>query len=759
MARTRPAAVSTAPVSAPVRWHRKGLAAAARLLEPLGHALGHLFFIPQPWIGLVLGLALLVHPPYALFALEGFLVGAAINRLLGRSDDPAGGGSVTTNALLASVVTGWLTGSSGIPWSVQVLLAAVAAVPAALLAAAVVHFLARSPMPAVLLGYCMAAAMMFSICPQCTAAASNAMPGWPQLVDARGWGEGMLRALGALMYGRDWISGAFVALAVLLWSRALLACGIAGWIGGALAALAFQRLHLVYYWLPLSYNFFIAGIALGAALFLPGRASLVVAAVAGAMASLFGLALQYALGGSSTSYLPLSSALAIWVGIGALATTGIRPLRPGAAAPPERQWWSHAYWRARLGADVPLFASPVAGEVLVTQGFGGALSHGGALRHALDLERPHVAGMPLGTIFGADVTSPVAGTVERVCNHVADNLPGACNHAQRWGNHVVIRLDGGAGSALLAHLQQGSVAVQPGARVEVGSYLGRVGNSGRSAFAHLHLQLQSAAEPGSPTRPFKLANYLGVPAKGSTVRPWVVSGIPRPGEVVAPAARNPAVFQALAGFGPGAGLWIVESTGEVPRAFRADALQRVDVSIDSLGRHVFTEAGGGTLVACLDPDAWRVVELAGPSSPLLRLLALAVSTIPYAARIGVGWSDLPPLPPGAGSGVRVPLVLAPYVTRPFVRVASECTAEAAPPAPAFEILSRVEARAPGLPLQVRCMLSPLRGPERLRAEFAQGAITFSLLSFAPGAQRPAGPSEAAPPSFNHPAEDPNAEMD
>lgn len=729
------AAATAASRSQPSRMQRTR-AAVAGLLACVGRTFGGIFFVPQPWAGGVLALALVSQPDHVAFAAVGLAIGRVAQRLLGFSDSPGSGGGVRANAMLAAIVTGWLTSASGVDFEWRLLLAAAASVPAALLAAALMHFLSRSAIPAVLVGYCIAAAMLFATCPQCSASAAKAIPAWPALVDAAGWGQAFLRSLGALMYGQDWASGAFVALGVFISSRALFACGVAGWAGGALAALAFEQLHLTFYWLPLSYNFFLAGSALGAALFLPGRASLAVAALAGALAAFFAVALQYALQWSSATYLPLSSALAIWVGAGALSRVLDRG-SPAASIPPEWQWWQLAFWRARFGRPAPLLAVPVAGEVLVGQGFDGPVSHTGALRHALDFERPRAAGGPLGAIFGAQVYAPAAGMVERVCAHLPDNPPGVCDYAQPWGNHVIIRLDEDRGWALVAHLQQGSVAIAAGMRVEVGSYLGRVGNSGRSGFAHLHMQVQSAPAPGAPTQPFRLANFVRVaPAAGRT-HPWVASGVPAAGEVLAAATPNAAVYQALAGIAPGSGVWTVESTGQVPRAFRprpGAGSQRVQVSIDAAGQHVFTADDGATLVARLDPDAWRIGSQEG-GSPLLRLLAWGASSVPYAARAGVSWSDLPPLVPQGSLRRALLLALAPYLRRPFARVACQCSAEPASPGAAVEVTSQLQGASARLPRKVSVSFAPLKGVVRVRADFARGHLVFSLLSFDPGGSR------------------------
>ncbi len=55
------------------------------------------------------------------------------------------------------------------------------------------------------------------------------------------------------------------------------------------------------------------------------------------------------------------------------------------------------------------------------------------------------------------------------------------------GNHVVLKLHDGEYAAV-AHLQQGSLVVQPGDRVRAGEPIGRCGNSGNSTEPHVHLQ-------------------------------------------------------------------------------------------------------------------------------------------------------------------------------------------------------------------------------------------------------------------------------
>lgn len=711
------------------------------LLGLFGLALGGIFFIPHPFIGLLLWGALLLNPSNAIFALLGLCIGATIKRLLRISDAPILGGGLKANGLLAAVVGGWMTGPLGLAWGPRLAIAAAAAVAATLIATALMRLLSKSIFPPLLWGYCIVAAMLFSVCPTCTVMASNAMPPWPIPYDALSWAESLLRSIGSLMYAPDIEGGVLVCLAILIWSRTMFVCGVVGWISGIAVAVTFQNMHLVYYWLPVSYNFFITGMALGAVIFLPGRLSLLVAAAGGCAAAVFALVLQYAMNWSATSYLPISSSLAIWVGIGAFTRDRSLVMRNILSdIPPEEKWWRIAYWYQRFGPNFPLLAIPVAGELVVSQGFNGPLSHMGTWAHALDFQRPPA----LGSIWGAEVTAPAAGVVERVKNFVPDNALGGCNYAENWGNYVVIRLDTG-GWVLLAHLQQNSITVAPGGRIEVGSTIGRVGNSGRSPIPHLHLHLQSTPLPGSSTNPFRLANFFSQPKPAEPLSTWNASSVPDAGALVMAATAHPEVYQTLVGTAPGSAVWTVESQGKIPRALRpplAATTVRVTTQINELGQHVFSVGGRDRVVIRLDPDAWRVIDLKRATSPFLRLLALACPSIPYAAAPGKEWTDLTPNMPSGWLSKPLLLPLAPYVPQLFQRVDCVCVSVPTEGRPLLHLTSHPHARSRAMPIKVHCELSAVRGPTRIHAEFHGGSVTYTLLSFEPS---PPGPGQPISP--------------
>lgn len=88
-------------------------------------------------------------------------------------------------------------------------------------------------------------------------------------------------------------------------------------------------------------------------------------------------------------------------------------------------------------------------------------------------------------IFGKNVYSPCDGTVIETIDGLPDQVPPEADRENLPGNHVIITCNDV--SVLLAHLQNGSIAVRVGDRVTTDQLLGRVGNSGNTSEPHLHI--------------------------------------------------------------------------------------------------------------------------------------------------------------------------------------------------------------------------------------------------------------------------------
>lgn len=113
--------------------------------------------------------------------------------------------------------------------------------------------------------------------------------------------------------------------------------------------------------------------------------------------------------------------------------------------------------------------------------------------------------------FGRPILAPAAGRVALVHDGEPDHearrsqlalvpyMLGQQRRARRGapglaGNHIVIALGSDGPFVLLAHLQRGSVQVQPGQLVGAGVPVARCGNSGNSTEPHLHLQVSDSTD-------------------------------------------------------------------------------------------------------------------------------------------------------------------------------------------------------------------------------------------------------------------------
>ena len=144
---------------------------------------------------------------------------------------------------------------------------------------------------------------------------------------------------------------------------------------------------------------------------------------------------------------------------------------------------------------------------------------------------------------GRPILAPAAGAIVAAKDGVAENVPRALDSDEKLGNHVVI--DHGNGEfSLLAHLQTGSIAVEPGDEVEAGDRVGACGNSGNSTEPHLHYQLQTGPDffeaealpaPFHDYRADGVIVEIGEPVRGQTIEPLTrATAEPAPGSADTP---------------------------------------------------------------------------------------------------------------------------------------------------------------------------------------------------------------------------------
>lgn len=122
-------------------------------------------------------------------------------------------------------------------------------------------------------------------------------------------------------------------------------------------------------------------------------------------------------------------------------------------------------------------------------------------RYALDIVKLNVAGLRADglypreleryEIYGEPIYSPCDGQALVVVDGFPDLLPPQSDPENPAGNHVMLACEDNA-NVILAHMQNGSVAVSEGEMVTTGQLLGLVGNSGNTSEPHLHIHAVKA---------------------------------------------------------------------------------------------------------------------------------------------------------------------------------------------------------------------------------------------------------------------------
>lgn len=355
---------------------------------------------------------------------------------------------------------------------------------------------------------------------------------------------GFLRSLSGILFQGSIIGGLVLTVGLLLYSRIALLLMVYGYA----VALGFHSLvgglengSMGYY--MMGTNYMLVAAALGGFFLVPSWRSFGWLLVLVPVTYLLVLALN---GPFERLHLPVLSLPFCLTVILFLYCLQLRPfgsklvLAPVQHYSPEQNLYHflHGQRRSAAWSYLPL-SLPVLGEWMVSQGYGGSITHKGDWKDALDfvlLDDELKTYRDPGNqpehfyCYNKPVLAPADGTVVEVADYVDDNAVGGNNTGQNWGNTIVLHHAEGLYTKL-SHLRRGSIKVERGAFVRRGDVLASVGNSGRSPEPHLHFQVQATPYIGSRTLAYPFAAFLrrrvdqggelvryGVPEEGTLVR-------------------------------------------------------------------------------------------------------------------------------------------------------------------------------------------------------------------------------------------------
>jgi len=530
--------------------------------------------------------------------------------------------------------------------------------------------------------------------------------------------QALFQAFGAMLFQPHVVPGMLVFFGLAMTSPlSTLAASLAFGVGAA------TMWHLGF---PLGpegvtwcgFNFLLCGIALGSGYFITSAASLALAASGAFLCSLTTIALATALRyfNLPASALPYNLVvLALVTALRARRSAGALVPSPSPGSLPESAVQQVLIDAKRFpDLKTPALFPPLAALCTVTQAFDGALTHRGAWKYALDFEvekdgkkcRGDGATLADFYTFGVPVLAPCNGVIANIVNHIADNPPGGNNPDENWGNYIVLYSDAGY-YVMLAHLQQHSATVFVGQRVARGFVLGACGNSGRSPFPHLHLQIQDTALAGSASRPFCLKHYIEPSSHGTL---YHTSGVPVTGLRLQQATPNPTLGEILHGWLPGEYRYrITEEEGRV----REETLL---LDFDEAGRYRWrSHRTHARLIGFLSEGVFFTTEFQGDDRSLLAWFAAGLSRVPCILEPGIAWRDsVNAAPFFAGPGRWLRALVTPFVGLQMLRFKYQRQEEGEG---VFSIRATLESggESANAPRSITCQLSGRRGVARFEA--------------------------------------------
>ena len=346
-------------------------------------------------------------------------------------------------------------------------------------------------------------------------------------------------SLGAIFFQFNVFAGIVVAISLLLYSRIAFLLSLLGYsvAFSAYSLLGMDMTQLGYS--LIGFNFILGAIAIGGYFYIPSKQSFFWAFAITPIIALVLAGLSGLLKPLNLPLLSLPFNLIVLTFIYSLRFRMIQSqfkevlIQEGT---PERNLYSYQSFTNRfpnygwLRIKLPFF-----GEWFINQGHDGELTHKGEWSYAWDFvimssEQSQFSedGDNLNDYYcyGQNLIAPADGVVVVLEDGIADNIIGEVNTIKNWGNTVIIKHAEGLYSKL-CHLQNGSIVVKAGDNVHYGQMIGKVGNSGRSPYPHLHFQIQTTPYIGSKTLKYPLFAYLengkeirtfNYPTNGQTVK-------------------------------------------------------------------------------------------------------------------------------------------------------------------------------------------------------------------------------------------------
>lgn len=328
-----------------------------------------------------------------------------------------------------------------------------------------------------------------------------------------------LRSLSSIFFQNNIITGALIAVALLISSRIFFSLSIIGFISAFFFAQfsGSEAASITYY--NMGANYMMVAFAIGGFFVIPSKYSYLWSVLLIPLTSIILLFFIKLLGFIQLPVfsLPFSVITILFVYFLRLRASEKKLiLTPTQHYSPETNLYVYSNNKDRYARFnyFPLHF-PFWGEWKVTQGYNGEFTHKGEWGNALDFmifdnenKTYKTTGLTPDNYycFGKPVLAPGDGIVEEIYDNIEDNEIGSVNMVNNWGNSIIIRHLPGVYTQL-SHLKKSSFKVTKGSFVKRGDVIALCGNSGRSPQPHLHFQVQAYPVLGCKTMNYPISYY------------------------------------------------------------------------------------------------------------------------------------------------------------------------------------------------------------------------------------------------------------
>jgi len=329
------------------------------------------------------------------------------------------------------------------------------------------------------------------------------------------WFSGYLKALGAIIFMPNEITGLLIGLLILLNSRILFLLSLTGFgLGIIIYGLFIGSIESASQDIS-GFNYILIAMALGGIFNIPSLKSYGIAFLGVSFATLIASAGHVFLSQYGLPIFTLPFTIVTLSFIYALNLLKFPLQTKVYKGSPEQNLEYYLTSKDRFVSNPAALSLPFKGRWYCWQGFNGEWTHKGAYQYAYDFvicdsqKKTFLnEGKQLTDYysFGQQVLSPVRGRVMKVIHYLPDNPVGSVDTINNWGNDIIIE-DSRGYIVKLAHFANQSIYVVEGQWVTVGTVLGLCGNSGHSPQPHIHIQIQTDYSEIAPTLPFIFVNY------------------------------------------------------------------------------------------------------------------------------------------------------------------------------------------------------------------------------------------------------------